>query len=314
MIDFDGQVAIVTGAGRGLGRLYAMELARRRARVIVNDLGGTSRGEGADSSVAEQVVKEIEAAGGIAVASHDSVSTPQGGEAIVRAALEQFGRVDIVVSNAGIVEFVPFDEISVEAWRRMLNIHLDGSFFVCQPAFRAMKSQGYGRFVLISSSAGMFGQLGNAHYGTAKAGIVGLTNVLALEGAPHGIVANSVLPTGFSRMVTDQLGDKPAVPGRAGFLAAIDPDLVMPLVVFLASRACTLTHHNFASCAGRYSRVFVGLGEGWLAEAGRKPTLDDIAAHLAEIARTDAYSVPGSLFDEIAETCARRGITLGRPS
>jgi NAD(P)-dependent dehydrogenase (short-subunit alcohol dehydrogenase family) len=314
MIDFDGQVAIVTGAGRGLGRLYAMELARRGARVIVNDLGGTSRGAGADSTVAEQVVKEIEAAGGIAVASHDSVSTPQGGEAIVRAALDQFGRVDIVVSNAGIVEFVPFDEISVEAWRRMLNIHLDGSFFVCQPAFRAMKSQGYGRFVLISSSAGMFGQLGNAHYGTAKAGIVGLTNVLALEGAPHGIVANSVLPTGFSRMVTDQLGDKPAVQGRSGFLAAIDPDLVMPLVVFLASRACTLTHHNFASCAGRYSRVFVGLAEGWLAEAGRKPTVDDIAAHLAEIARTDAYSVPGSLFDEIAETCARRGITLGRPS
>jgi len=314
MIDFDGQVAIVTGAGRGLGRLYAMELARRRARVIVNDLGGTSRGEGVDSTVAEQVVKEIEAAGGIAVASHDSVSTPQGGEAIVRAALDQFGRVDIVVSNAGIVEFVPFDELSVEAWRRMLNVHLDGSFFVSQPAFRAMKSQGYGRFVLISSSAGMFGQPGNAHYGTAKAGIVGLTNVLALEGAPYGIVANSVLPTGFSRMVTDQLGDKPAVQGRSGFLAAIDPDLVMPLVVFLASRACTLTHHNFASCAGRYSRVFVGLGEGWLAEAGRKPTVDDIAAHLAEIARTDSYSVPGSLFDEIAETCAWRGITLGRPS
>ena len=314
MVEFDGQVAIVTGAGRGLGRLYAMELARRRARVIVNDLGGTSRGEGADSSVAEQVVAEIKSAGGIATASHDSVATPQGGEAIVRAALDHYGRVDIVVNNAGIVDFVPFEDISAEAWRRMLNVHLDGGFFVSQPAFRAMKSQGYGRFVFISSSAGMFGNPGNAHYGTAKAGIVGLTNVLAIEGAPHGILANSVLPTGFSRMVTDQLGDRPQAQGRSAFLDAIDPDLVMPLVVYLASRACTLTHHNFASCSGRYSRVFIGLAEGWLAEAGSKPSVDDIAAHLAEIARTVPCSVPGSLFDEIAETCARRGITLGRPS
>jgi NAD(P)-dependent dehydrogenase (short-subunit alcohol dehydrogenase family) len=311
MIDFMNQVAVVTGGGRGLGRLYALELARRGARVVVNDLGGTSRGEGADASVADQVVAEIEAAGGVAISSHDSVSTPEGGENIVRAALETFGRLDIVVSNAGIFEFAAFEDLAVDAWRRMLNVHLDGAFHVSQPAFRAMKAQGYGRFVFISSSAGMFGQAGNAHYGAAKAGLVGLSNVLAVEGAPHGILANSVLPTGFSRMVTDQLGDHGAVPGQSAFFDAIDPDLVMPLVVFLASRACTLTHHNFASCAGRYSRVFVGLAEGWLAPSGAKPSVDDVAAHAAAMTATERFSIPRSLFDEIAETCAQRGFKLG---
>jgi NAD(P)-dependent dehydrogenase (short-subunit alcohol dehydrogenase family) len=317
MIDFNGQVAVVTGAGRGLGRLYAMEMARRGASVVVNDLGGSSRGEGADASVAEQTAKEIVDAGGRAVASHDSVSTPEGGEAIVRAALDNFGRVDVVINNAGIFEFTRFEDLTPEAWRKMLNVHVDGSFHVSQPAFRAMKAQGYGRFVFISSSAGLFGNPGNAHYGTAKAALLGLTNVLALEGAEHGILANSVLPTGFSRMVTDSTSTATAhsepPPGFAAFRDAIDPDLVMPLVVFLASRGCTLTHHNFASCAGRYSRVFVGLAKGWLSQAGAKPSVDDIAAHLDEINSTGAFSVPAALVDEITETCAMRGITLGRP-
>jgi NAD(P)-dependent dehydrogenase (short-subunit alcohol dehydrogenase family) len=294
-----------------------MEMARRGASIVVNDLGGSSRGEGADPSVAEATVKDIVDAGGKAVASHDSVSTPEGGEAIVRTALERFGRLDVVINNAGIFEFSSFEDLTIEAWRRMLNVHVDGSFHVSQPAFRAMKAQGYGRFVFISSSAGMFGNPGNAHYGTAKAALFGLTNVLAIEGANHGILANAVLPTGFSRMVTDST-EKSAhqfepPPGFEEFRQAIDPDLVMPLVVFLASRACTLTHHNFASCAGRYSRVFVGLAKGWLSGAGTKPSVDDIAAHLDEINATDMFSVPAALVDEITETCAMRGIRLGRP-
>jgi NAD(P)-dependent dehydrogenase (short-subunit alcohol dehydrogenase family) len=294
-----------------------MEMARRGASIVVNDLGGSSRGEGADPSVAEATVKDIVDAGGKAVASHDSVSTPEGGEAIVRTALERFGRLDVVINNAGIFEFSSFEDLTIEAWRRMLNVHVDGSFHVSQPAFRAMKAQGYGRFVFISSSAGMFGNPGNAHYGTAKAALFGLSNVLAIEGANHGILANAVLPTGFSRMVTDST-EKSAhqfepPPGFEEFRQAIDPDLVMPLVVFLASRACTLTHHNFASCAGRYSRVFVGLAKGWLSGAGTKPSVDDIAAHLDEINATDMFSVPAALVDEITETCAMRGIRLGRP-
>jgi NAD(P)-dependent dehydrogenase (short-subunit alcohol dehydrogenase family) len=186
MIDFTGQVAVVTGAGRGLGRVYALELARRGAAVVVNDLGGSMGGDGAATTVADQVVGEITAAGGTAVASHDSVDSPAGGQAIVRTAVDKFGRLDAVISNAGIFNSIPFDELTPDDWRRMLGVHLDGAFYLAQPAYRVTKDQGYGRFVLIASSAGMFGQHMKAHYAAAKAGLVGLTNVIALEGAPHG--------------------------------------------------------------------------------------------------------------------------------
>ena len=188
MIDYEGQVAIVTGAGRGLGRLYALDLARRGAAVVVNDLGGTMHGDGADARVADQVVDEIEKAGGRAVASHHSVDSPEGGQAIVDAAVETFGRLDAVVSNAGIFNSIPFDELSPDDWRRMLRVHLDGGFYLSQPAFRVMAKQQYGRFVFISSSAGNFGQPMEAHYAAAKTGLVGLSNVIAIEGAAHGIL------------------------------------------------------------------------------------------------------------------------------
>jgi NAD(P)-dependent dehydrogenase (short-subunit alcohol dehydrogenase family) len=162
MIDFEDQVAIVTGAGRGLGRLYAIDLARRGASVVVNDLGGTMQGDGADRRVADEVVEEIRAAGGIAVSSYDSVATPDGGAAIVQAALDHFGRVDAVVSNAGIYETSPFDAVTPERWRAMLGVHLDGGFYLAQPAFRAMKAQSYGRFVFIASQMGAFGEHQNA--------------------------------------------------------------------------------------------------------------------------------------------------------
>jgi len=249
VIDFTGQVVIVTGGGRGLGRLYAIEFARRGAAVVVNDLGGSMHGDGADTRVADQVVDEIQRAGGTAVASHDSVDSPEGGAAIVSAAVDRFGRLDAVVSNAGIFTSIPFEELSHEDWRRMLSVHLDGGFYLSQPAYRVMKNQGYGRFVFISSSAGMFGQPLEAHYAAAKAGLVGLTNVIAIEGAQHGILANAVLPFGFSRMVTETVGD-PKILEELGFLKAIQPELVVPIVVFLASRACELSHHNFSACAG----------------------------------------------------------------
>jgi NAD(P)-dependent dehydrogenase (short-subunit alcohol dehydrogenase family) len=308
VIDFTRQVAIVTGAGRGLGRLYALELARRGAAVVVNDLGGTMHGHGADPSVADEVALEIEKAGGTAVASHDSVASPEGGAEIVRTALERFGRLDAVVSNAGIFSTAPFDELPHAAWRRMLEVHLDGGFHLGQPAFRAMKAQGYGRFVFISSSAGLFGQPLSAHYAAAKTGLVGLSNVIALEGAPHGILANTVLPFGYSRMVTETVPDK-AYLEKSGFLNAIRPELVVPLVVFLASRACNVTHHNYSTGAGRYARVFVGLGKGWLAEPGSRPTADDIAAHLDELSATAPFEVPASIVDEVLAISKRLGVT-----
>jgi NAD(P)-dependent dehydrogenase (short-subunit alcohol dehydrogenase family) len=275
--------------------------------VVVNDLGGTMHGEGSDEGVADQVVEEIERAGGVAVASHDSVASPEGGEAIVRTAIERFGRLDAVVSNAGIFHTASFDELALKDWRRMLDVHLDGSFHVSQPAFRVMRSQGYGRFVFIASSAGLFGQPQSAHYAAAKAGIVGLANVIAIEGAAHGILANSVLPFGHSRMVTETVGGE-QVAAQSPFLRAIDPELVVPIVVFLASRACRFTHHNYSACAGRYARVFIGLAEGWLAEPGSSPTADDIAAHLDEVSATEPCSIPESIFEEVARVCARLGI------
>jgi NAD(P)-dependent dehydrogenase (short-subunit alcohol dehydrogenase family) len=313
MIDFTGQVVIVTGAGRGLGLLYAMELARRGgAAVVVNDLGGSMHGygveHGADTNVAYDVVAQIEHAGGVAVASHDSVDSPQGGEAIVRTAVDEFGRLDAVVSNAGIFNSVPFEDLSRADWRRMLSVHLDGGFYLSQPAYRVMKAAGYGRFVFISSSGGMFGQPLEAHYAAAKAGLVGLTNVIAIEGAQHGILANAVLPFGFSRMVTETVSD-PKVLEETSFLKVIQPELVVPIVVSLASRACELSHHNYSACAGRFARVFVGLGEGWLAEPDSNPTADDIAAHLSEVSATEPFTVPASIFDEIVAVSQQLGVT-----
>ncbi|MGV0716574.1 SDR family NAD(P)-dependent oxidoreductase [Mycolicibacterium sp. XJ662] len=311
MIDFAGQVAVVTGAGRGLGRVYALELARRGASVVVNDRGGSMGGDGEDATVADRVVDQVTASGGVAVASHDSVDSPAGGEAIVRTAVDAFGRLDVVVSNAGIFNATPFDELTPEDWRRMLSVHLDGAFYLAQPAYRVMKAQGYGRFVFIASSAGMFGQHLEAHYAAAKAGIVGLANVIALEGDPHGIRANTVLPFGLSRMVTETLGD-PKVLEENGFFAAIRPELVSPIVVFLASRDCDFSHQNFSACAGRFARVFVGLSDGWLAprdgHLDGDPTADDIATHLAEVTATEPFTIPGSIYDEVFAVTRRLGV------
>lgn len=310
MIDFTGQTVIVTGAGRGLGRLYALDLAQRGASVVVNDVGVTMHGEGSDSTVADDVVKEITSVGGIACASHDSVDSEEGGAAIVERAVEEFGRLDAVISNAGIFDTLPFDELPAENWRRMLNVHLNGSFYLSQPAFKVMKAQGGGRFVFIASSAGLFGQPNSAHYAAAKAGIVGLANVIAIDGAPYGILANTVLPFGYSRMVTETVGDPDELGDAVPFLRAIQPELVVPMVVYLASRACIFTHQNYSACAGRFARVFIGLGDGWVASSDSPPSAESIETHLAEVAATEPFTVPGSIIDEVAQICSRIGIPL----
>lgn len=189
----------------------------------------------------------------------------------------------------------------------MLNVHLDGGFHLSQPAFRVMKAQGYGRFVFAASSAGLFGQPHSAHYAAAKTGLVGLANVIAIEGAAHGILANSVLPFAATRMLTETVGGE-EVAAQSPFLRALDPDLVLPIVVYLASRACEFSHRAYSAGAGRYARVFIGLGRGWLAEAGSRPTAEDIAAHLAEVSATEPFSVPASIFEEVTEICTRLGI------
>jgi NAD(P)-dependent dehydrogenase (short-subunit alcohol dehydrogenase family) len=266
-------------------------------------------GHGTDRTPADHVVAEIRAAGGTAVASHESVDDPGGGRSIVDAAVDGFGRLDAVVSNAGIFSTQPFDELLPSDWRRMIEVHLHGGFFVAQPAYRVMKQQGYGRFVFIASSAGLFGQPNSAHYAAAKAGIMGLTNVIAIEGAEHGILANAVLPFGSTRMVTETVGVDEVARRASEFLQAIDPELVVPIVVHLASHACAVTHQNYSACAGRFARAFVGLGEGWAAPRGTTPTAEDIATHWDAISAADPHTIPMSIFDEVADLCARLDIT-----
>jgi NAD(P)-dependent dehydrogenase (short-subunit alcohol dehydrogenase family) len=289
-ISFLDRVAIVTGAGGGLGRTYALELATRGAAVVVNDLGGSAAGVGSDASAAQKVVDEITAKGGSAVASHDSVSTPEGGQAIVQTALDNFGKVDIVINNAGILRDKTFAKLEHEDLDAVLDVHLKGAFHVSQPAFRVMKEHGYGRFVFTASNAGVFGNFGQTNYGAAKMGLVGLSNVLSLEGAKANIKSNVICPIARTRMTEELLGP---------LAELVEPELVTPMVVYLASEASELTHEVFSAGGGRYSRVFVGLAPGWFAGKGVEVSADDIAGHLDEIRKQDGYSVPGSATDEL---------------
>jgi NAD(P)-dependent dehydrogenase (short-subunit alcohol dehydrogenase family) len=305
-ISFAGRVAIVTGAGGGLGRTYALDIARRGGAVVVNDLGGAFDGKGESHSMADKVVEEIKAAGGRAVASYDSVGTRAGGEAIVRAALEAFGRVDVVINNAGHLRNAPFEEIDDATLDSIIDVHLKGAFYVTQPAYKLMKEQGYGRIVFASSAAGMLGNPAQAAYGAAKAGLVGLMNVLSLEGEQHGVLCNALLPTAASRMAAampaEQLKEVEerfrAVAELAG--NTLDPSFVTPLVVYLASEKCTSTHAIYSSTWGRYARVFVGFGQGWVGPRDVAPTADDIDAHWGEISSRERFSEPRFLEDEFA--------------
>ncbi len=291
-IDFKGRVAIVTGAGGGLGKSHALEFARRGAQVVVNDLGGTVDGQGSGNAAADLVVKEIEEAGGIAVANYDSVSTWEGGEGIVKTALDNFGRVDILVNNAGILRDRSFTKMSPQEAEGVLDVHLKGAFCVTQPAFKAMKENNYGRIVMTASAAGVFGNFGQANYGAAKMGLVGLSNVLSQEGAKYNIKSNVIAPIAATRMTTgimDGLGLK------------LDPEYVTAMVAFLCSEQCDFTHEIFSVGAGRFARIFVGLCPGWTDAASDTVSADDVAAHIDQICSTDGFVVPGSAADEMVE-------------
>jgi NAD(P)-dependent dehydrogenase (short-subunit alcohol dehydrogenase family) len=297
-IRFDGRVAVITGAGGGLGRSYALELARRGARVVVNDLGGSAAGQGASRSAADQTVSEIRAAGGEAVASYDSVATPTGGAAIVQRALDAFGQVDIVINNAGILRDKTFAKLDWPDLDAVLDVHLRGAFYVTQPAFRVMKERGYGRILMTASGAGVFGNFGQSNYGAAKMGLVGLTNVLAEEGRKYDIHVNVIAPIAQTRLTGDLMQNVPL---------DLTPDLVMPLACYLVSEACPLTHEIFSVGGGRFARIFIGECEGWYAGKGARPTLEDVRDHMDQIRDLSRSFVPANLGEEVAHVMKALG-------
>jgi NAD(P)-dependent dehydrogenase (short-subunit alcohol dehydrogenase family) len=306
-VRFDGRVAVITGAGGGLGRTYALDLAQRGAAVVVNDLGCSYDGHGQSSNMADQVVEEIRRAGGKAVASYDSVSSPAGGTAIVAKAIESFGRIDVLINNAGTLRNALFDELQDATIDEMINVHLKGAFHVTRPAFRLMKQQRYGRILFASSAAGMLGNATQTAYGAAKAGLVGLMNVLSQEGRAYNVLCNALLPTAQSRMgaamPTDQLQDIEVLFGAAAAQVgnAGTPPFVTPLVTYLVSEACRSTHGIYSASLGRYARAFLAVSDGWVGPRDAPPTADDIAAHFGEISSTKSFSVPESLRDEFVE-------------
>jgi len=289
-ISFKDRVAIVTGAGGGLGKTYALEFARRGAMVVVNDLGGAMDGTGSGATPADEVVKEITEAGGTAVANHDSVATPEGGEAIVKTALDNFGKVDIVINNAGILRDKSFVKLSPEELEIVLDVHLKGAFFVSQPAFRVMKEQNYGRFVFTASAAGIFGNFGQANYGAAKMGLLGLSNVLAVEGAKNNIKSNVIAPIARTRLTEQLLGP---------IADALDPDCVTPLVTYLSSEGCEETHSVYSVGGGRFARIFVGLCQGESFGKGAQPSAEEIRDAMGKINDTEGYIIPASIGDEM---------------
>ena len=278
---FDGRVAVVTGAGRGLGRSYALLLASRGAKVVVNDLGGSLRGEGADPGPAEEVVREIKEAGGEAVACTESVATPEGGAAVVRAALDAFGGIDVLVHNAGNVRRGSLAELSYEDFESVLSVHLRGAFHVVRAAFPVMADAGYGRVVLTSSIGGLYGNHDVVNYAVAKAGVIGLNNVVALEGAEHGITSNIIVPAAVTRMAEGI--DTSAYP-------PMGPDLVAPVVGWLAHETCSVTGEMLVSIAGRVARAYIAETRGVYRPSW---TIEQVAEHLDAIRdTTDPWLLP----------------------
>jgi NAD(P)-dependent dehydrogenase (short-subunit alcohol dehydrogenase family) len=282
---FDERVCVVTGAGGGLGRSHALELARRGAKVLVNDLGGSLDGTGSSPRAAQRVVDEILAAGGQAAANYDSVATPAGGQAIIDSALEAFGRVDVVVNNAGILRDKAFHKMDAAMIDAVIDVHLKGAFYVSAPAFRLMREQGYGRIISTSSASGLFGNFGQANYGAAKAGLAGLTRVLAIEGAGHGIKANAIAPIAFTRMTEDLLGE---------LATRVTPETVSPIVAYLAHEECTVNGNVYSVAGGRVARIVTVETSGVVLPEVTAEAFRDQVAEI-ELPGAHGYYEPGSL-------------------
>ena len=272
-IRFDNRVAIVTGAGNGLGRAHALLLGSRGAKVVVNDPGGARDGKGGDSAVADHVVAEIKSAGGQAVANYDSVADRAGAANIVKTAVDAFGTVDIVVNNAGILRDKSFPNMSMDDYEFVVKVHLLGSVYVTHAAWPIMREKAYGRVVMTSSNSGIYGNFGQTNYSAAKLAVVGLMNTLRLEGQKYNIFVNSIAPVAGTRMTEDLMPPE--------IVARMKPELVSPMVAYLCSEQCQHTGEIFAAGAGYYSIIEFREGAG--VRLGGVPTIDDVAANIGRI-------------------------------
>ncbi len=280
-INYDGRVAVITGAGGGLGRVYALEMAKRGAKVVVNDLGGSRDGSGeGTASPAEKVVQEIRDLGGEAVPNYDNVATPEGGENIVKTALDAFGRVDIVINNAGILRDKSFLKMEPENWNALISVHLNGAYNVTRPAFKVMKENNYGRIIMTTSAAGLYGNFGQTNYSAAKMGLVGLMNTLKLEGMRNNIKVNTVAPLAGSRLTEDVM--------PPDLFEKMKPEFVSPLVLYLASEDCKETGAVFNAGMGYYNRAAVLTGPNVnLGNAENPPAPEDILENWDKINSMD---------------------------
>ncbi len=313
-IRFDGRVAIVTGAGNGLGRDYAMELARRGAKVVVNDLGGSASGVGASAGAAQQVVDEIGALGGEAVANANSVATREGGAAIVQTALDTWGQLDILISNAGFLRNNRFEDLTDEQIDPILDVHLKAAFYVGQPAYRAMRARGYGRMLFTGSASAMFGHAWQANYAAGKGAMLGISNVIALEGSAYGIKSNVILPTAMSRLGGEMDPGYMEIPEFAKSIERADfstsegrvvAEFNTPLALYLVSEASQETHGVYSCSSGRYARVGICAAEGWVAPKGAvPPSIEDIAAHIDQVRELGEFTEPMTVYDEITGVVA----------
>ena len=307
MVDrrFDGRVAVITGAGRGLGREYARLLASKGARVVVNDPGASVKGEGVDAGPAQEVVREIIALGGDAIACTESVATPEGGKAIIAAALDRYGRIDILIHNAGNVRYGSLEELTQEDFEAVVRVHLMGAFHVVRPAFPVMCKAGYGRIVLTSSIGGLYGTHNVVNYGVSKAAMIGLNNVVAIEGAAKGVKCNIIAPGAVTRMA-EGLDTSQYPP--------MGPELVAPVVGWLAHESCSITGEMLISMGGRVARALIAETQGVYQPSW---SIDDVAERIDGIRDTGKLwmlpPVPSGYIDHLQRSfdMARRGGAAG---
>lgn len=294
-IRFDDQVAVITGAGGGLGKVYALELAKRGAKVVVNDLGGSRDGSGGGSSTpAEKVVDEITAFGGKAIANYDNVATPEGGENIVKAAVDAFGKVDILINNAGILRDKSFIKMEPENWKAVLDVHLNGAYHVSRPAFKVMRENGFGRIVMTTSAAGLYGNFGQTNYSSAKMGLVGLMNTLKLEGRKYNIKVNTVAPIAASRLTEDVLPPE--------LFKKMKPEFVSPLVLFLCSKECEENGNIYNAGMGFFNRAAVVTGVGTtIGDGENPPDIEDVAENFDTIASLANGNVYFELNEQVGD-------------